>query len=60
MIVFKSRQQSYLPAPELPTPWPPDGPEPELSPDGSGTGTGPGMPPDVATPPAPVDNVVND
>ena len=54
--------QNYLPGPELPAPGPPPPgiPGPELPapwpPDGPGTG----MPPDVATPPAPVDNVVND
>jgi len=76
-MVFKSHQQSYLPAPELPAPtppppeipgpelpapWPPDGPGAAMPADGPGRGTagaGTGMPPDVATPPAPVDNVVN-
>jgi hypothetical protein len=76
-MVFKSHQQSYLPAPELPAPtppppeipgpelpapWPPDGPGAAMPVDGPGRGTagaGAGMPPDVATPPAPGDNVVN-
>jgi hypothetical protein len=35
-------------------------PGPELLADGLGIGVGAGMPPDVPTPPAPVDNVVND
>jgi len=60
-MVFKSHQQSYLPAPELPapTPPPPEIPGPELPAPWPPDGPGAAMPADVAAPPAPVDNVVN-
>jgi hypothetical protein len=65
MMVFKSHQQSYLQAPELPAPGPPDGPGPAMPADGPGPGLtvdgpGPGLTPGVAIPHTPVDSVDSD